>query len=84
MTTRHTLTLILKIQLIRENEAKFLYRTLADKFKILIGSISNIINHKAEHMGSYEESKQEVQTTGLILIREVRSHQSIITMYVYM
>ena len=34
MTTRHTLTLSEKIQLIRENEQKFSYRTLANKYKI--------------------------------------------------
>src|SRR5579871_5801536 len=43
MTTRRTLTLPEKIQLIRDNEENVSYRTLADKYKISIGSASNII-----------------------------------------
>ncbi len=61
MTTRHTLTLSGKIQLIRENEEKFSYRTLADKYKISIGSVSNIIKRKAEYMENYEQNENSTK-----------------------
>lgn len=57
MTTRHALTLSEKIQLIHENEQNVSYRTLADKYKISIGSVSNIIKRKAEYMENYEQNK---------------------------
>ncbi len=57
MTTRHTLTVFEKIQLIHENEENSSYRTLADKYKISIGSVSNIIKRKAEYMESYEQNE---------------------------
>ena len=57
MTTKHTLTLSEKIELIRENEEKFSYRTLADKYKTSIGSLSNIIKRKVEYIESYEQNE---------------------------
>jgi predicted DNA-binding protein YlxM (UPF0122 family) len=57
MTTRHTLTLSEKIQLIRENEEHVSYRTLADKYKISIGSVSNIIKRKVEYIEDYEQNE---------------------------
>jgi hypothetical protein len=41
MVIKHTLTE--KVQLIHENEVNASYRTLAEKYKISIGSVSNII-----------------------------------------
>ncbi len=50
LTTKHTLTLSEKVQLIRENENDTSYRTLAENYKISIGSVSNIIKRKAEYI----------------------------------
>lgn len=61
MATRHTLTLSEKIQLIRENEENFSYRALADKYKISIGSVSNIIKRKAEYMENYEQNENSTK-----------------------
>jgi hypothetical protein len=41
MAIKHTLNLSGKVQLICENEQNALYRTLAEKYKISIGSVSN-------------------------------------------
>ena len=61
MTTRHTLTLSEKIQLIREHEDNQSYRTLADKFKISVGSVSNIIKRKVEYLESYEQNESSTK-----------------------
>ena len=65
MTTKHTLTLSEKIQLIHENKDKFSYRTLADKYKISIGSVSNIIKRKAEYIQSYEQNESSTKKRNL-------------------
>ena len=65
MTTKHTLTLSEKIQLIRENEEKFSYCTLADKYKISIGSVSNIIKRKVEYIESYEQNESSTKKCNL-------------------
>ena len=65
MTTRHTLILSDKIQLIHENEQKFSYRALADKYMILIGSVSNIIKRNTEYMEDYEENQNSVKKHNL-------------------
>ena len=65
MTTKHTLTLSEKIQLIRENEEKFSYRTLADKYKISIVSVSNIIKRKVEYIESYEQNESSTKKRNL-------------------
>ncbi|CAF1355307.1 unnamed protein product [Rotaria magnacalcarata] len=65
MTTKHTLTLSEKIQLIRENEEKVSYRTLADKYKISIGSVSNIIKRKVEYIESYEQNESSTKKRDL-------------------
>ena len=65
MTIRHTLTLSYKIQLIRENEQKFSYRTLADKYVILVGNVSNIIKRKAEYTKDYEENQNSTKRHNL-------------------
>jgi predicted DNA-binding protein YlxM (UPF0122 family) len=57
MATKHTLTLSEKVELIRENEHNVSYRTLAEKHKISIGSVSNIIKRKAEYIESYEQNE---------------------------
>jgi predicted DNA-binding protein YlxM (UPF0122 family) len=57
MNTKRTLTLVEKIQLIRDNEEQISYRALADKYKISIGSVSNIIKRKAEYMQDYEHNE---------------------------
>jgi Mor family transcriptional regulator len=46
MTIKHTLTLVEKIQLIHENEPQVSYHKLADKYKISVGSVSNIVKRK--------------------------------------
>lgn len=56
MTTRHELTLAEKVQLIDDSEKKISYRVLTDKYKISIGSVSNIIKRKAEYMESFEQN----------------------------
>jgi len=61
MATKHTLILSEKVQLIRENEDNASYRTLAEKYKISIGSVSNIIKRKAEHMESYEKNEKSTK-----------------------
>ena len=61
MTTRHTLTLSEKIQLIHENEDNSSYRTLADKYKISIGSVSNIIKRKVQYMEGYEQNENSTK-----------------------
>jgi predicted DNA-binding protein YlxM (UPF0122 family) len=55
------LTLSEKIQLIPENEESFSYRTLADKYKISMDSVSNIIKRKAEYMKSYEQNESSTK-----------------------
>ena len=65
MTTKHTLTLSEKIELIRENEENVSYRTLADKFKISIGSVSNIIKRKVEYIESYEQNESTTKKRNL-------------------
>ncbi|CAF2189462.1 unnamed protein product [Rotaria magnacalcarata] len=65
MTTKHTLTLSEKIQLIRENEEKVSYRTLADRYKISIGSVSNIIKRKVEYIDSYEQNESSTKKRNL-------------------
>ena len=65
MTTRHTLTLSEKIQLIRENEQKFSYRALANKYKISTGSVSNIIKRKVEYMEDYERNENSTKKHNL-------------------
>lgn len=57
MATRHTLMLAEKIKLIRENEQNASYRELADKYKISIGSVSNIIKRKGEYIEDYEQNE---------------------------
>jgi predicted DNA-binding protein YlxM (UPF0122 family) len=57
MATKHTLTLSEKVELIRENEENISYRTLSDKYKISIGSVSNIIKRKAEYIENYEQNQ---------------------------
>ena len=65
MTTRHTLTLSEKIQLIRENEQKVSYRDLANTHKISIGSVSNIIKRKAEYIEDYEQNQNSAKKNNL-------------------
>jgi predicted DNA-binding protein YlxM (UPF0122 family) len=65
MTTRHTLTLSAKILLIRENEEKFSYCTLADKYKISISSVAKIIKRKAVYMESYEQNESSTKKRNL-------------------
>ncbi len=65
MTARHTLTLSEKIPLIREDEEKFSYRTFADKYKISIGSVPNMINHKSDYMESYEQNESSTKKRNL-------------------
>ena len=57
MANRHTLTLSEKAQLIREHEENSSYRTLADKYQISIGSVSNIVKRKAKYMECYEKNE---------------------------
>ena len=62
MTIRHTLTLVEKIQLLHENEQQVSYRKLAGKYKISIGSVSNIVKRKAEYMQDYEWNENPRKT----------------------
>ena len=57
MATKHTLTLVERIQLIHDNEGQISYRTLAEKYKISIGSVANIIKRKAEYIQDYEQNE---------------------------
>jgi predicted DNA-binding protein YlxM (UPF0122 family) len=57
MTIKHTLTLVEKIQLIHENEPQVSYHKLADKYKISVGSVSNIVKRKVEYMQDYERNE---------------------------
>ena len=50
MTINPILTLSEKLQLIRKNENNALYRTLAEKYEVSIGSVSDIIKRKIEYM----------------------------------
>ncbi|CAF4183626.1 unnamed protein product, partial [Rotaria magnacalcarata] len=59
--TKHTLTLSEKVQLIRENENNTSYRTLADYYKISIGSVSNVIKRKAECIENYEHNENSTK-----------------------
>ena len=65
MTTRHELTLAEKVQLIDDSEKKTSYRVLADKYKISIGSVSNIIKRKAEYMESFEQNDSSTKKRNL-------------------
>ena len=65
MANRHTLTLAEKAQLIREHEDNSSYRTLADKYKISIGSVSNIVKRKAEYLECYEENENSTKKRNL-------------------
>ncbi len=62
---RHMLTLSGTVQLSRENEEKLSYRTLADKYKISIGSVSNIIKRKTEYMETYEQTESSTKKCNL-------------------
>ena len=75
MTTKHTLALSETIQLIRENEEKDSYRTLADRYKISIGSVSNIIKRKVEYIESYEQNESSTKKRHL---RDELSQQFVI------
>ena len=66
------MTLSEKIHLIHENDANASYRTLADKYKISIGSVSNIIKRKAEYMENYEQNENSAKKRNL---RDEFSHQ---------
>ena len=57
MATRHTLTLSEKVKLIREYEENHSYRALSDKYKISVGSVSNIIKRKTEYLEDYEQNE---------------------------
>lgn len=57
MARRRSLTLIEKVQLIRDNEKQFSYRELVDKYGISIGSVSGIIKRKAEYIECYEQNE---------------------------
>ncbi len=46
MTTRHTLNLSEKIQLIRENDENFSYRALADKLSCILYTCKRSVNAK--------------------------------------
>ena len=65
MKNRHTLTLSEKAQLIREHGDNSSYRTLADKYKISIGSVSNIVKRKAEYMDCYEQNENSTKKRNL-------------------
>ena len=65
MATRHALTLSEKAQLIREHEENLSYRTLADKYKISIGSVSNIVKRKVEYMECYETNENSTKKRNL-------------------
>ena len=54
MSTRNDLTLEQKINLIKQNKGGSSYRELCDKFKISIGSVSNVIKIKTEYLNDYE------------------------------
>jgi hypothetical protein len=64
-TAKHTLILSAKDTVNSRNEQKFSYQTLADKDKISIGSISNIIKCKPEYMESYEPNKSSTMKNNL-------------------
>ena len=65
MATRHTLTLSEKAQLIREHEENLSYRTLADKYKISIESVSSIVRLKVEYMECYEKNENSTKKRNL-------------------
>ncbi len=46
------------MQLIRENENDTSYRTLAENYKISIGSVSNIAKLKAEYIEPFLHDKE--------------------------
>ncbi|CAF4276855.1 unnamed protein product, partial [Rotaria magnacalcarata] len=50
-----------RVQLIRENENNTSYRTLADYYKISIGSVSNINKRKAEYIENYEHNENSAK-----------------------
>ena len=58
MTTKPTLNLAEKIQLFGDNDEHLSYRALADKYKISIGSVSNIIKRKVECVQAYEQNEK--------------------------
>ena len=65
MANRHTLTLSEKAQLIREHEDNSSFRTLADKYRISIGSVSNIVKREAEYMECYEQNENSTKKRNL-------------------
>ena len=65
MAMRHELTLSEKVQLIHDSEEKISYRVLADKYKISIGSVSNIVKRKAEYMESFEQNDSSTKKRNL-------------------
>lgn len=65
MVMRHELTLSEKVQLILDSEDKIIYRTLADKYKISVGSVSNIVKRKAEYSESFEQNGSSAKKRNL-------------------
>ena len=61
MATRHDLTLHEKVQLIFDNNDGngLSQRKLSDKYKISLGSVSNILKHKKEYLNDYETNQNQ-------------------------
>ena len=61
MTSRHELTLQEKIQLIFDNKDGngLSQRTLAEKYNISLGSVSNILKRKTEYLNDYETNQNQ-------------------------
>ncbi len=47
--SRHELSLVEKINLIKEKEVGLSHRELSQKFKVSVGAVSNILKRKSEY-----------------------------------
>lgn len=57
--TRHDLSLDQKISLIKERDNGITYRILAEKYKISLGAVANIIKRRDEYLSDYERNENK-------------------------
>ena len=58
-TARHDLTLEEKICLIQDRENGIIYRALADKYKISLGFVTNILKRGDEYATDFEQNENK-------------------------
>ena len=57
--SRHELSLVEKINLIKEKEVGLSYGELSQKFKVSVGAVSNILKRKSQYIDDYESNRNK-------------------------